>query len=127
MNDIKRMLVRIILFIALLLLFTNQILASEKWPDGVLNEANAIANSNVDRSVENTVNIYMGNAAIITKIIAVTVAVIILIVLGMKYMIASPGEKADVKKSMVPYVIGAFIVFAAAEIVRIIISFSAQI
>ena len=50
------------------------------------------------------------------------IAVIVVTVYGIKYMIASPQEKADVKKQMVPIVIGCALLFGAANLVKLIAS-----
>ena len=47
-------------------------------------------------------------------------SVAVLIILGIKYMMGSLEEKAEYKKSMLPYIIGAVFVFAAANIVSVI-------
>ena len=41
-------------------------------------------------------------------------------ILGIKYMIGSVEEKAEYKKTMMPYIIGTTILFAASTIVSII-------
>lgn len=48
------------------------------------------------------------------------VSVLVLVVLGIKYMLGSVEEKAEYKKSMLPYVIGAVLVFAASTITSVI-------
>ena len=45
------------------------------------------------------------------------IAVGVLMVLGIKYMMGSAEEKASYKKTMVPYVVGACLIFAATTIV----------
>lgn len=50
-----------------------------------------------------------------------------LIILAIKYMSAAPGEKADIKKSAVVYVIGAVVLFAAVGIMQVIKQFSDDI
>lgn len=55
--------------------------------------------------------------------IGITVSVIVLIVLGIKYMMGSAEEKAEYKKTLMPYVIGAGLVFAASSIAQIVYSF----
>lgn len=47
-------------------------------------------------------------------------AVIVLIVVGIRYMTGSVEEKAEYKKTMIPYIVGALLVFAASNIVAII-------
>ena len=55
---------------------------------------------------------------------AVVVSVIILIVLGIKYMMGSAEEKAEYKKTMIPYLVGAILIFAAGTIANIIYEFA---
>ena len=50
-------------------------------------------------------------------------AVIVLIVLGIKYMMGSAEEKAEYKKTMMPYIIGAALVFAASTIAGVLYGF----
>lgn len=52
--------------------------------------------------------------------VGVIVAVVILLVLGIKYMMGSAEEKADYKKSMIPYIVGAILIFASTTIVNIV-------
>lgn len=44
------------------------------------------------------------------------ISVVVLVVLGIKYMMGSAEEKAEYKKSMMPYLIGAVLIFAASTI-----------
>lgn len=57
------------------------------------------------------------------QIIGSALAVIMLIVIGIKYMIGSAEEKADYKKTLLPYVIGAVLIFAASNIAAMIYNF----
>lgn len=54
-------------------------------------------------------------------------AVGMLIYIGIKYMMSSANEKADLKKGAINYVIGAILVFAAASVVGIIKSLSGNV
>lgn len=56
----------------------------------------------------------------VVQTVGVVVAVVILLVLGVKYMMGSAEEKADYKKSMIPYIVGAVCIFAATTIVNIV-------
>lgn len=47
-------------------------------------------------------------------------SVVVLIILGIKYMLGSVEEKAEYKKSLFPYVIGAVILFGASALANII-------
>ena len=54
------------------------------------------------------------------QIVGVALSVIILVVLGIKYMMGSAEEKAEYKKSMIPYLVGAVLIFAAPTIANIV-------
>ena len=54
------------------------------------------------------------------KLYGVATAVILLIILAIKYMQAAPGEKADIKKSAIVYVIGAVLLFAATGVLQLV-------
>ena len=55
------------------------------------------------------------------------VAVVMLIVVAMKYMISAPGERAEIKKTSIQYVVGAAIIFIATNIVTILAEFFADL
>lgn len=54
--------------------------------------------------------------------IAVVLAVAIGMVIGIQFMIGSADEKAKIKETLIPYVIGVFIVFASFAIWKIVVS-----
>lgn len=58
------------------------------------------------------------------KYICVSIAIVILIVISMKYMISAPQDRADIKKHAVPFVIGSVVLFGASGIIQIIQSFA---
>lgn len=64
-------------------------------------------------------NVGNGIVTILTTI-GIVLSVIVLVILGIKYMMGSVEERADYKKTMMPYVIGATLVFAASIIANII-------
>ena len=53
--------------------------------------------------------------------IAVIAGVIVITILGVKYMTGSLEEKAEYKKSMIPYLIGVVIFFGLSQILAAII------
>lgn len=63
-------------------------------------------------------NVIIGTIRTIGSILSVAV----LIVIGIKYMIGSVEEKAEYKKTMMPYVIGAVLVFGITNILGIVAS-----
>ena len=66
----------------------------------------------------------IGNQIItVVSVAGSIVSVVVLIVLGIKYMMGSAEEKAEYKKSMMPYVIGAALIFAASALAQVIYNF----
>lgn len=66
----------------------------------------------------------------IMQTVGIVVAVVVLLVLGIKYMMGSAEEKAEYKKTMIPYLVGAILIFASTTIVNVVYnianSFNAQ-
>lgn len=48
------------------------------------------------------------------------VSVIVLIIIGIKYIVGSTEEKAEYKESMIPYIIGAVLVFVTSNILAVV-------
>ena len=57
----------------------------------------------------------------IVRIVGIGISVIILMVIACKYMLAAPGDRADIKKHAVPFVIGAVVLFGASNLLQILI------
>lgn len=70
---------------------------------------------------ENVINIGNQIIGIITTV-GVVVAVVILLVLGIKYMMGSASEKAEYKKTMIPYLVGAILIFGASAITQVVVN-----
>lgn len=51
------------------------------------------------------------------------IAIVTVSMLGIKYMLASPGEKAETKKQILPIIIGCVLVFGGVNVVAIIAKF----
>ena len=64
----------------------------------------------------------LGGVIGIVQLVGTAIAVIGVIYLGSRYMIASIEEKADIKKKAIPYIIGTVIFFGATGILRLIAS-----
>ena len=73
------------------------------------------------------VNTITGTIITSIRIIGVAVAIVMLLTVAMKYMTAAPGEKADIKKSAIQYVVGAIVLFGVVGILGIINQFSTAV
>ena len=60
----------------------------------------------------------------IVRTIGIIAAVVILMIVGIKYMKGSAEEKAEYKKTMPAYLIGAILLFAATQVIAWIIEVS---
>ena len=69
---------------------------------------------------QNSIN-NLGQGVIkIISTVGTIISVVFLIILGIKYMTGSVEERANYKKTLLPYVIGASILFAASTLTSII-------
>lgn len=85
---------------------------------GVLNDLKG--NTGAATAVTKTANNIIG----IVQVICYAAAVIMLVLVGVKFITASPEGKAEIKKSAIQYVIGAIIVFAAGALLGVISNLS---
>ena len=67
------------------------------------------------------------NIVTIIQVVGIVIAVIVLLVIGIKYMMGSASEKAEYKKTMIPYIVGAVLIFAGTSLVRVIYSLSTSV
>lgn len=58
------------------------------------------------------------------KVASAGIAVVIIIVIACKYMLASAGDRADIKKHAIAYVVGAIILFGVTGILGILVDIS---
>lgn len=73
--------------------------------------------------VDNTINRTLGVALDIIRIVTFCIALLLLIIIGIKYMISTPEIRAELKKDLPTYFIGVIILFAASGILRFITYF----
>ena len=77
-----------------------------------------------DSSVSSTTIATAGKKIVgILQTVGIVLSVIILIVIGIKYMMGSAEEKAEYKKTLMPYIIGAALIFAASVFAQVAYDF----
>lgn len=86
--------------------------------------------TNVNNIIDTMSNSKANNTTGISKIggqiadtlttIGIVIAVIVILILGIKYMIGSASEKAEYKKTMIPYIVGAVLLLGGSSIVKLI-------
>lgn len=79
-----------------------------------------------DANTEQLENVGASLVDIITTV-GIIVAVIVLLIIGIKYLMGSASEKAEYKKTMIPYLVGAVIIFGASAIAKAVIAMSESI
>lgn len=95
-----------VLMILAIVLTTTTVFASDFRPTDV-----SVDTSNTDKVQDIGASI-LG----IIRVVGTIVAVGMLIVLGIKYMMGSAEERAEYKKTLFPYFIGAILIFAATNL-----------
>lgn len=84
-------------------------------------------NINTTTNIANKTKDITGTIIGVVQIIGIAVAIIMLIVLAIKYLSSSAADKAEIKKHAVVYIVGAICLFGAAGILQLIKTFADQI
>ena len=116
MQKVSKIVSFLVIVMVLLTLTTNVIAATgtDVKPDQITGKSDVDVSGVTD----------LGNSVVkVLSTVGIVVSVIVLIVLGVKYMLGSAEEKAEYKKTLLPYIIGAGLVFAASSIATIIYNF----
>jgi len=82
-----------------------------------------VPDSNVIESTQNVGNSILG----LIRVVGILIAVGVIMVLGIKYMMGSAEEKAEYKKTLMPYLIGAVLLFAAATFAETIFDWASSL
>ena len=106
---------KIIVFIAMVLCIiavSTLVLADAGFNATSLNGTASSASGDIQK---------LGNRIIgVLQAVGIVVSVVVVIVLGIKYMMGSVEEKAEYKKTMLPYAIGSALIFGASMVSYII-------
>lgn len=94
---------------------------------GKVNEVSVTKGAKDTSGAASSVNRIIGAMLTVVQVVGSGVAVIMLIVLAIKYISAAPSDKAEIKKHAVVYVVGAVVLFAAAGIIGIVRNFAGNI
>ena len=107
-----------ILYIVLISLFVTNIVY------GTDSQFNISEFDNFNNPIQKSSNKISANVITVVRIIAVTIAIVMLLAVAMKYMTSAPGDRADIKKHAISYLIGAFIIFGVTGIIEFLIELS---
>lgn len=105
-----------IVLIAFTLLFSvAQPTFAKQDLNGVLENVNNATNNS---TVDDGVNTLAGTVINWLWVISIIAAIIVIMVIGLKYIIGSTQEKAEYKKSLIPLVVGILLIVFATTIVK---------
>lgn len=80
-----------------------------------------------DQNLNNKATDIVGAVISVMRIVGTGVAIIMLIAVAIKYLSSAPGDRAEIKKHAVIYVVGAVVLFGASGILTIIQKFATSI
>ena len=115
-KKVMKIVVALLVAVMLVTAFTQTVSALDL---GIFNNE-----ENDNSGASNAVTNIIGSIIYIARIIGAGVAIIMLIVLAIQYIAASPEGKAEIKKNSTVYIVGAIILFAASAILGIIQNFA---
>ena len=111
----------IMLIVIMIFAFSNSVFASQAEREQTIQKNQALASASSSGSTTKNKVGEMADVIIgVIQVIGVAVAIIMLIMLGIKYVSAAPSEKADIKKSAVIYVVGAVLLFGASLVLSLV-------
>lgn len=119
MKKIIISLIAVFLCVALVASFTNNVFA-----DWATTAISGVDSASGDAKTNQAARNITGALLAVFRIAAVGIALIMLVVVAIKYMSAAPEGKAEIKKHAVIYVVGAVVLFASAGILSIIENFA---
>ena len=119
----KKLWIILILIISLLAIFSNSCIAR----NDPITDPNSYKPGNINASDANVVTSKAGVIFNVISTLGIITAVITIVVIGIKYMIGSVEEKAEYKKTMIPYLIGVVLIGSISGILNLIASLVANI
>ena len=119
--------------ICVMVLFVQIIFLLQNLSLGAWNPATEISNaggswvtgaSGKDGGLVSSTQNIVGTVINVIRIVGTGIAIIMLTYVAIKYMSAAPSEKAEIKKSVTIYVVGAIVLFSASALLGIVKSFA---
>ena len=109
--------VSVVLMILAMVLVSTSVFAAE---EGEYRPTSVSFDTSNTENVQNLGSRILG----IIRVVGTIAAVAMLIILGIKYMMGSAEERAEYKKTLFPYFIGAILIFAATNLADIVYSWA---
>lgn len=116
-----------IMSIVLIAIMLVASISSVALADTVTDVLNDMTNKNTSTNTTDGLTSLGGNIVAIVQVVGIVIAVIVILVIGIKYLVASPEGKAEYKKTMIPYLVGAILIFGASAITKVVVSIGSGI
>lgn len=118
--------VNIILFVIVISFSSKPVLAAEEL-ENAIKGADSFVNMGKEKIEDEKMQGFSNSLVNIFITAGVVVAVIYTSILGMKYMMGSLEEKAEIKETLIPFVVGCIVIFGAFTIWKIVINIGSNI
>ena len=77
--------------------------------------------SYISSDTDNQAIVPIGSVIVgIVRAVGIALSILILVIVGIKYIIGSTQERAEYKQTLIPYIIGAILIFAGSQVTQII-------
>lgn len=121
----KKIILMSLIFILVLCVFSATALADDPIDTllSTVNQDDVSAGDTSGDGIQAAINTILG----ITQIAGTGVALIAVSLLGIKYMLASAEDKAEIKKYIVGVVIGGLLVFGGVELAQMLANFTGEV
>ena len=116
--------VKVILLIMFFFLVLSVISYAGGDITGVSDVINAMSGTSNSASSDNAFGKILNTMIGLLQVAGTGISIITVSVLGIKYLLASPSEKADTKKAILPIVIGCVLLFGAVNIISAVYDYA---
>ncbi|MCX4303335.1 MAG: hypothetical protein OSJ66_04960 [Clostridia bacterium] len=120
MKNLKKLAIILLVVLLGVTMVSNSVCATD-WKSTTQFDSNN--NDSLDSATRNIV----GAIVSVIRIVGTGIALIMLVAVAIKYMSSAPGDRAEIKKHAVIYVVGAIVLFGGAQLIGIIQNFASNI
>lgn len=120
MKNLKKLAIILLVVLMGVAMIANSVYATDWKSTKQFDSAN---NDSLDSATRNIV----GAIVSVIRIVGTGIAIIMLVAVAIKYMSSAPGDRAEIKKHAVIYVVGAIVLFGGAQLIEIIQNFASNI
>ena len=119
---VKKIILFFLLVMVVFMSFSNSCFALEDLQEG-MEGVTAVEEGLEGSGIATALNTVIG----ILQIAGTGISLIVVTMLGIKYLVASVGDKAEIKKQAMPIVIGCVLLFGAVKLMKIVADFTEKI